>query len=259
VKVPSNSFRFSPKLVDMKQSLQGKVALITGASRGIGRECALHLAKAGAHVIVTARTQGGLEALDDDVKKANGTATLVPMDITDYEAIDRLGASIHQRWGKLDILVGNAGVAGPLTPVPHLEPREWDKTVAANLTSNYRLIRSMDVLLRAAPHGRAVFVTSGRAQKCLPYWSPYAVTKAALEVLVKTYANEVASTNLRVNLFSPGPTRTKMRAGHVPGEDPMSIPSAEDVSAQIVPMCEEHFSDNAGVWKYDAKGLFKQY
>jgi NAD(P)-dependent dehydrogenase (short-subunit alcohol dehydrogenase family) len=243
----------------MTKRLAGKVALVTGASRGLGYATAIHLAKEGAHVIATARTKGGLEELDDAVKAAGATATLVPMNITDMEAIDRLGAAIFERWKKLDILVGNAGTLGKITPVAHIDPKVWDDAMAINLTANYRLIRSMDVLLRAAEHGRAIFVTSGLAQKCFPYWGSYSVAKAGLEALVRTYANEVATTNLRVNCFSPGATRTKMRATAMPGEDPETLPIPEDVSAQIIDMCLPAFTDNGGVWKYDAKGLFKQF
>jgi NAD(P)-dependent dehydrogenase (short-subunit alcohol dehydrogenase family) len=243
----------------MTKSLANKIALVTGASRGLGFHTALHLAKAGAHVIATARTQGGLEELDDEINALGGTATLVPMDLKDYDAIDRLGASIFERWKKLDILIGNAGTLGKLTPLPHLDQKVWDDALATNVTSNYRLIRSMDLLLRTSDHGRAVFVTSGAANKCFPYWGAYSIGKAALEAMIRTYAGEVASTNLRVNAFSPGATRTKMRAMAMPGEDPLTLPTPEDVSAQILPMCEDGFTDNGGVWKYDAKGLFKQY
>lgn len=243
----------------MTKSLKGKVALVTGASRGLGFATAVHLAKAGAHVVATARTKGGLEELDDAVKAAGSSATLVPMNITDLDAIDRLGAAIFERFKKLDILIGNAGTLGKLTPLAHVEPKVWDESLAINLTSNYRLIRSMDALLQAAPHGRAVFVTSGLAYKCFPYWGTYSIGKAALEALMKTYAAEVATSNIRVNCFSPGPTRTKMRATAMPGEDPETLPSAEDVSAQIIPMCMADFSDNGGVWKFDEKGLFKQF
>jgi NAD(P)-dependent dehydrogenase (short-subunit alcohol dehydrogenase family) len=240
-------------------SLSGKVALVTGASRGLGQAFALHLAKAGAHVIATARTQGGLEELDDEIKKIGGSSTLVPMDITDFEAIDRLGAAIFERWKKLDILIGNAGVLGKITPVPHIDPQEWAKVMDVNVTSNYRLIRSMDVLLRQSEAGRAVFVTSGQAYKCNPYWGLYSISKAALEGLVRTYAKEVETTALRVNCFSPGPTRTKMRAVSTPGEDPMILPTPEEVTAQMLGMCEANFSDNGGVWKYAAGGFFKQF
>lgn len=243
----------------MAKLLEGQVALVTGASRGLGFATALHLAKAGAHIIATARTKGGLEELDDAIKAAGSTATLVPMNITDLDAIDRLGAAIFERHKKLDILVGNAGTLGKLTPLAHVDPKTWDEALSINLTSNYRLIRSMDSLLQAAPAARAVFVTSGLAYKCLPYWGTYSIGKAALEAMMKTYAAEVATTKMRVNCFSPGPTRTKMRATAMPGEDPETLPSAEDVSAQILPMCMPDFADNGGVWKYDANGLFKQF
>jgi NAD(P)-dependent dehydrogenase (short-subunit alcohol dehydrogenase family) len=242
----------------MKERFAGRLALVTGASRGLGREMALHLAREGAHIIATARTQGALEELDDDIKKLGGSATLVPMDLKDFDAIDRLGASIFERWKKLDILVGNAGTLGKLTPVAHLDPKVWDDAVAVNLTSNYRLIRSLDPLLRAADHGRAVFVTSGLADKCWPYWGPYSVTKAGLEALIKTYAGEIATTNARANLFSPGATRTKMRATAMPGEDPMTLPPPDEVAAQILPMCEASFTANGEVWKFASEGLFRQ-
>jgi NAD(P)-dependent dehydrogenase (short-subunit alcohol dehydrogenase family) len=243
----------------MAKTLDGKVALVTGASRGLGYATALHLASEGAHIVATARTRGGLEELDDAIKAAGSSATLVPMSITDMEAIDRLGAAIHERFKKLDILIGNAGTLGKITPVAHIEPKVWDETIGINLTANYRLIRSLDVLLRAAEKGRAVFVTSGLAQKCFPYWGSYSVSKAALEALVRTYAAEIATTHLRVNCFSPGATRTKMRATAMPGEDPETLPTPEAVAAQIVPMVMEDFTDNGGVWKYDPKGLFKQF
>ncbi len=242
----------------MTKLLSNKVALITGASRGLGRAIALTLAKQGAHIIATARTQGGLEELDDEIKAAGSSATLVPMDITDYPAIDRLGAAIFERWKKLDVLVGNAGTLGKLTPLPHIDPKVWDDAIAVNLTANYRLIRSMDPLLRLAPHGRAIFVTSGLANKCWPYWGTYSISKAALEAMVKTYAAEMATTKVRANLFSPGATRTKMRATAMPGENPMTLPTADEVAAQIVPMCEDGFVDNGAVYKYAASGLFKQ-
>ena len=238
--------------------LEGKVALVTGASRGLGRAAALALAKQGAHIIATARTQGGLEELDDEIKASGSSATLVPMDVTDYAGIDRLGAAIFERWKKLDILIGNAGILGKLTPLPHIEPKTWDDVMAVNVTANYRLIRSMDPLLRMAPHGRAIFVTSGLAQKCFPYWGAYSVSKAALEAMVKTYAAEMETTFVRANCFSPGASRTKMRATAMPGEDPMSLPSADEVAAQIVAMCLEDFTDNGAVYKYAASGLFKQ-
>ena len=243
----------------MAGRLEGRVALVTGASRGLGASAAIALAKEGAHIIATARTEGGLTELDDAIKAVGGSATLVPVDIRDFEAIDRLGAAIFERWKKLDILIGNAGVLGKLTPMAHVDQKMWDEVIAVNVTANYRLIRSMDVLLRQSDAGRAVFVTSGLAHKCWAYWGPYSISKAALEAMVKTYAAEVATTNLRVNCFSPGATRTGMRAKAMPGEDPMTLPHPDDVAAQIVPMCEPAFTDNGGVWKYDPKGLFKQF
>jgi NAD(P)-dependent dehydrogenase (short-subunit alcohol dehydrogenase family) len=242
----------------MSKLLEGKVAVVTGASRGLGRAIALHLAKHGAHIIATARTQGGLEELDDEITAAGSSATLVPMDIMDFPAIDRLGAAIFERWKKLDILIGNAGILGKLTPVPHIDPKIFDETLAVNVTANYRLIRSLDPLLRLAPHGRAIFVTSGLATKCWPYWGTYSISKAALEAMVKTYAGEMATTTVRANCFSPGATRTKMRATAMPGEDPTILPSAEDVAAQIVTMCTVDFMDSGAVYKYAASGLFKE-
>lgn len=242
----------------MSGKLAGSVALVTGASRGLGYGTAINLARAGAHVIAVARTKGGLEELDDTITAAGGSATLVPFDLTDYAAIDRLGAVIFERWKKLDILVGNAGVLGKLTPLPHLDPKVWDEAMAINVTANYRLIRSMDPLLRQSAHGRAVFVTSGAAQKCQPFWGAYAISKAGLEAMVKTYAAEMATSTLRVNCFSPGPTRTRMRSTAMPGEDPNTLPTPEEVSAQMVEMCLPAFSDTGAVYKYAPTGLFKQ-
>ena len=243
----------------MTGRLQDRVALVTGASRGLGASVAVALAREGAHIIATARTEGGLTELDDQIKAVGGTATLVPLDIKDFDGIDRLGAAIFERWKKLDILVGNAGVLGKLTPMAHAEPRMWDDVMAVNVTANYRLIRSLDPLLRASDCGRAIFITSGLANKCWAYWGPYSISKAALEAMVKTYANEIATTSLRVNCFSPGATRTKMRATAMPGEDPESLPHPDEVATQIIAMCEASFTDNGGVWKYDPKSLFKQF
>jgi NAD(P)-dependent dehydrogenase (short-subunit alcohol dehydrogenase family) len=243
----------------MTGRLKDRVALVTGASRGLGRSAALALAKEGAHIIAMARTQGGLTELDDEIRSVGGTATLVPADMKDYDAIDRLGAAIFERWKRLDILVGNAGILGKLTPMPHVDQKMWDDVMAVNVTSNYRLIRSLDPLLRASDAGRAVFVTSGLAHKCWAYWGPYSISKAALEAMVKTYAAEIETSSLRVNCFSPGATRTKMRATAMPGEDPESLPHPDDVAAQIVPMCLPDFTDNGAVYKFAPEGLFKQF
>jgi NAD(P)-dependent dehydrogenase (short-subunit alcohol dehydrogenase family) len=221
----------------MTKRLDGKIALVTGASRGLGREMALHLAREGAHIIATARTQGGLEELDDAIRAAGSTATLVPLDVRDYDGIDRLGAAIFERWKKLDIFVGNAGALGKITPLAHVDPKVWAESIDVNITSNYRFIRSLDPLLRSADWARVVFVTSGLAFKCTPYWGAYSVGKAGLEAVMRTYANEMANTSVRSNCFSPGATRTKMRATAMPGEDPMTLPTPEEVSAQMVAMC----------------------
>lgn len=238
--------------------LAGRIAVVTGASRGLGRAAALALAGEGAHVMALARTQGGLEELDDEIRKAGGQATLVPADLKDFAAIDRLGAAIFERWKKLDILVGNAGILGKLTPLAHVEPKLWDEVMAVNLTANWRLIRSLDPLLRASGAGRAVFVSSVAAQKCLAYWGPYSVSKAALEAMVRTYAAEISTTTVRANCFNPGATRTRMRAQAMPGEDPMTLPAPEQVAAQIVAMCEASFTGNGAVYKYTPSGLFKE-
>ncbi|QEX23170.1 oxidoreductase [Hypericibacter adhaerens] len=224
--------------------LEGRIAVITGASRGIGAATAKRFAAEGAHLVLVARTVGGLEEIDDEVKKLGGSATLCPFDLTDYAAIDRLGAAIFERWKKLDILVANAGLLGTLTPLAHIRPQEWDQVLAVNLTANWRLIRSLDPLLRASPSGRAIFVTSGAAQGMRAYWGTYAVSKAALEMLATTYAAETQKTNLRVNLIDPGRIRTGMRAAAYPGEDPKTLPPPEHVTDLMVelasPDCTKH-------------------
>src|ERR1700755_2042258 len=203
-----------------EKSLEGRIALVTGASRGIGRAAAIALAAAGAHGICVARTVGGLEETDDEIQKAGGTATLVPMYLRDFEAIDRLGASIYERWGRLDALFANAGVLGMLTPVAHLEPKTFQEVMEVNVTANWRLIRSLDPLLRLSDAGRVVFVTSGAARKHTAFWGAYAVSKAALESLALTYAAECEGSKVKVNLFNHGATRTAMRRKAMPGEDP---------------------------------------
>ncbi|MCH1542076.1 MAG: SDR family NAD(P)-dependent oxidoreductase [Alphaproteobacteria bacterium] len=209
---------------------EGKLALVTGATRGIGWAVAQALAAEGAHVLMLGRTQGALEELYDLIKKSNGEATGVPLDLTDGDALDRLGASIAERWGKLDMMVGNAGVLGPLTPVSHIDPDDLAKVLAINVTANARLIRAMEPLLMQADAPRAVFTTSGAAQKCRPFWGAYASGKAALDALVRSWAHEHENDALRVNLVSPGPIRTAMRAQAMPGEDPDTLPGPADVA-----------------------------
>ena len=218
----------------MTQSMSGRIALVTGASRGIGRAAALALSGEGAHVILVARTVGGLEEVDDEIQKSGGTATLVPLDLKDFPALDRLGASIFERWGKLDAFLGNAGVLGALTPLTHLDPKTYQQLVDINVTANWRLIRSLDPLLRMSDAGRALFVTSGAARKHTPYWGGYAMTKAALESLALTYAAECNGTNVKINLLNPGPLRTRMRAQAMPGEDPNELKPPEQVAPLIV-------------------------
>jgi len=208
----------------------GRVALVTGASRGLGYAVARALALAGAHVLLVGRTQGALEALYDDIRAEGGDATGVPMDVTDGDALDRLGAAVAERWGRLDLLVGNAGDLGPITPVSHIAPDAFEKTLAVNVTANARLIRAMEPLLLQAEAPRAVFVTSGAAHKARPFWGAYATSKAALDAMVKTWAHEHENDALRVNLLSPGPVRTAMRAQAMPGEDPDTLPAPADVA-----------------------------
>jgi NAD(P)-dependent dehydrogenase (short-subunit alcohol dehydrogenase family) len=224
-------------------SLAGKIALVTGASRGIGHATALALARAGAHVVAVARTVGGLEELDDAIRAAGGSATLVPLDLRDTDGIVRLAAALNERYRRLDVLVGNAGVPGPMSPLGHVEPKAWDEAIAINVTANFHLVRTMDPLLRASEAGRAVFVTSGAAKTNRAYRGPYSITKAALNALARTYAAETMTTNVRVNLLNPGPTRTRMRAAVVPGEDPMTLKTADPVADQIVAMCLPDFRE----------------
>jgi NAD(P)-dependent dehydrogenase (short-subunit alcohol dehydrogenase family) len=211
-----------------------RIVVVTGASRGIGRAAAIGLAQAGYHVVAIARTQGGLEELDDVIRAAGGSATLAPMSLTDYDAIDRLGAALHERYGRLDALFANAGILGPLSPVGHILPKRWDDVFAVNVTANYRLIRSLDPLLKRSPAGRTLFVSSGSAHSSRPFWAPYSASKAALEALVRSWAAEVQSFGVTANILSPGPTRTKMRAEAMPGENPDILPEPESLVPHVV-------------------------
>ena len=235
------------------QPLAGLTALVTGASRGIGRACAIGLAQAGAHVIATARTQGALEALDDEIRTLTGhETTLVPLDLKNGDGIDQLGGAIYQRWGKLDILISAAGELGMLTPVAHLDPPVWERTVAVNMTANYRLIRSMDPLLRQSAAGRAVFLTSGVARAPQAFWGVYAATKAGLEAMVEAWRDETAITNLRPVLLSPGPMRTRMRASAFPGEDPQILPPPEAIVPLVIDLVRPDREPPTGVVRFQA-------
>lgn len=219
------------------KALDGKIALITGASRGIGAAVAKRFAAEGAHVVITGRTVGGLEEVDDAVRQAGGQATLVPLDMRQMDMIDALGAQVYERFGKLDILVGNAAMLGSLSPVAHASPSEVEDVFNVNTLANYRLIRACDPLLRRASHGRVVMVTSGAAVAPIAYWGPYAASKAALEHLTLTYAAEMKSTSVRVNLLDPGVVRTRMRAQAFPAEDAATLPLPESITEWFLTLC----------------------
>lgn len=238
----------------MDKPLSNRVAVVTGASRGIGRAAALALAEAGAHIIALARTQGALESLDDEIRAKGSSATLVPVNLKDFDALDRLGAAIYERWGKLDILVGNAGVLGELAPITHIDQQVWDEVMAVNVTANYRLIRSLDPLLRASDAGRAVFVTSGAAHKCLAYWGVYSVSKAALNALVLTYAAETMTTPVKAMLINPGPLRTSMRRAAMPGEDPLTLKTPEDLAPHIVKLALPSWNETGKIYDFTQDG-----
>jgi NAD(P)-dependent dehydrogenase (short-subunit alcohol dehydrogenase family) len=219
--------------------LSDKIALVTGASRGIGYAAALALAKAGAHVVAVARTQGGLTELDDAIRAATGQpATLVPMDIAEGDGLDQLGLALHQRFGRLDVLVHSAATLGPITPMSHLDPKHWDRVVAVNLTATYRLIRSFEPLLRASEAGRAIFLTSWNAAHPQAFMGPYGVTKAGMEQMVRTWANELEQTSVRAVLLDPNTMRTKMRAEAMPGEDPATVTPPEEIGPLVVELAQ---------------------
>jgi NAD(P)-dependent dehydrogenase (short-subunit alcohol dehydrogenase family) len=224
-----------------KRPLEGRIAVVTGASRGIGYHAAKGFAAAGAHVVAVARTVGGLEELDDEIKAAGGLATLVPLDLKDYEGIDRLGSAIFERWKRLDVLFANAGLLGQLSPLGHVPPKIWDDVIAVNVTANWRLIRSLDPLLRQSDAGRVLFMTSGAAQNCRAYWGPYSVSKAALNALAATYAKEVEKTPIRVVAINPGKTRTAMRAQAMPGEDPDTQQHPSEIVPHLVEIASPAF------------------
>jgi len=241
----------------MPKPLADRIALVTGASRGIGAATALKLAAAGAHVVAVARTVGGLEELDDRIRSAGGSATLVPGDLKDGAAIDRLAVALAERYGRLDVLVGNAGILGSLSPLGHVEPKTWDDVLAVNVTANWRLIRAMDPLLQRSSAARVVFLTSGVASRAIAYWGPYAVSKSALEMLARIYAAENATTQVRVNLFNPGPIRTRMRASAMPGEDPMTLDTPDQAAEKVVALCLPSFNETGKLYNYPTKKLME--
>jgi len=240
----------------MPPPLADRIALVTGASRGIGYATAIALARAGAHVVAVARTVGGLEELDDEIRKLGGSATLVPLDVRDAPGIARLAAALAERYRRLDVLIGNAGIGGPSSPLTHVEPQAWDDVMAINVTANWQLIRHFEPLLRASDAGRAVFISSGAAHNARAYRGPYGISKAALEALARTFAAETQSTNIRVNVFNPGPTRTGLRAAVMPGEDPMTLPSVEEVADKIVPLTLPSMRETGKLYDFRLGKLF---
>ena len=244
-------------MIGLENGASKRVVLITGASRGIGRAAALAFARSGAHVVALARTQGALEELDDAIRalrpNEDSPSTLARLDLRDHVSIDRLGEAIHRRWGRLDALVGNAGTLGVLSPLHHVDPKEWDEVLAVNVTANWRLIRSLDPLLRRSPAGRVAFITSGAASRAdfRAYWGPYATAKAALDAIARTYAAETANTSsIRVMLINPGPLRTLMRAKAMPGEDPMTLRAPDELAPKIVEICSPEWSETGKLYDF---------
>jgi NAD(P)-dependent dehydrogenase (short-subunit alcohol dehydrogenase family) len=240
----------------MTQRLAGRIALVTGASRGIGRATALTLARAGAHIVAVARTVGALEEIDDAARSAGSSATLVPLDMRDHAGLYRLASALNERYQRLDVVVGNAGVVGQRSPLDHIEPQNWDEVMAVNVTANWHLLRAMGALLKRSAAGRAVFITA--ATHARAYSGAYSVSKAALNVLARIYAAETESTPVRVNLFNPGPTRTRMRAQVMPGEDPMTLPTPEAVAEKILPLCLPSCSETGKLYDFPS-GKFLQF
>lgn len=234
----------------MTRVLEGRTALITGASRGIGRAAALAYAEAGAHVIALARTQGALEELDDAIRATGGSATLVPADLKDLDGLDRLGPALLERFGKLDIFLGNGAILGPISPLGHIVAKEWDDVMLVNVTANFRLIRILDPLLQRSDAGRVILISSGASWKRRPYWGPYSVSKSAIDALGETYANEVENTTIRVMMVNPGPLRTDMRATAMPGEDPMSLRTPEDLAPHLVTLASPDWAETGKLFDF---------
>ncbi len=229
--------------------LSGRIALVTGASRGIGYNIAKHLSAAGAHVIAVARTVGGLEELDGEIKTGGGSATLVPLDLTNMSGIDHIGAVINGRWGKLDILVANAAVLGVIAPIGHVEAKMFENVVNVNITATWRLIRTVDLLLRKSDAGRAVIVSSGSAHSARAFWAPYAASKAAVEALARSWADETKNLPLRVNIFDPGTSRTAMRAQAVPDENPETVMHPSETARYILPMIDPTLTNTGQIYQ----------
>jgi NAD(P)-dependent dehydrogenase (short-subunit alcohol dehydrogenase family) len=227
--------------------LKDRIALITGASRGIGRAVAEIFAREGAHVLLLARVRKALEEVDDRIRAAGGTATLIPLNLKNGTTIDALGPNLYERFGRLDVLVGNAAILGQLSPLTHVSSEHWDKSFAINVTANWRLIRTLDPLLRRSDAGRVIFVTSGVARIGRAYWAPYSVTKAALEALAKTYASETSDSAIKVNVIDPGATATRMRAEAYPGEDQSKLPTPEQVAEAFVPLAMPDFTETGQI------------
>lgn len=240
----------------MSRPLEGRIALVTGASRGIGRSVALGLAGAGAHVIAAARTVGALEELDDAIKAAGGTATLVPIDLKDLEAVDRFAPAIAQRWGKLDIFVGNAGVLGPISPVAHIDSKTFEDVFRVNVSANFRLLKALDPSLRATDAGRVVMISSGAARRVRAFWGAYAASKAALEALVRAYAAETMNiTNVRAMLLNPGPMRTAMRAAAMPGEDAAKLPHPDALVPSVLKLVSPEWQETGKLFDFPTQSV----
>ena len=241
--------------------LTDRVVVVSGASRGIGYFTAKHAAFAGAHVIAIARTVGGLEELDDEIRAAGGNATLVPLDVTDGPGIDRLGEAINERWGRCDALIANAGVLGTISPIGHIEAKTFEQVMDVNVTAVWRMARTLDPLLTRTENARALLISSGAAHSCKPFWGAYATSKAAVEAMMRVWAKESERTTLKVNAVNPGATRTQMRAKAMPGEDKSTLPEPNDVAREIVALLDPALQQNGLVYDVrrsewlDYKGL----
>jgi NAD(P)-dependent dehydrogenase (short-subunit alcohol dehydrogenase family) len=231
----------------LTERLKDRIALITGASRGIGRAVALAFAREGAHVLLLARARTALEEVDDAIKEAGGNASLIPLNLTDGKRVDALGPTLYERFGRLDVLVGNAAILGRLSPLTHIPSEHWERVIATNLTANWRLIRTLDPLLRRSGAGRVIFVTSGVAHTAKAYWAPYSVSKAALETLAKTYANETSDSAIKVNIADPGTIATRMRAEAYPGEDQATLRTPENVAEAFIALALPSFTKTGQV------------